>query len=140
LAALDDQHPLKRLRRAHVVGNAEQGGFLPQAARACQQLPPLLTVEPTERLIQNHQPHPRPEQRPPQPHPLPFPTGDQPSPLAEQGLETVGKLLQHIAQLGLLDDGGERRGVIAMRSIAQVLEQRAIPELHSRIDPGGFLA
>ena len=46
----------------------------PHAAGTGEQLPALLAVEPAERLVEDHQPHPGPEHRSPQPHPLPLPT------------------------------------------------------------------
>ena len=54
------------------MGDAEQRGLPPQLAGASEQLPPLLAIEPTAGLIQDDQPHPRPEHGPPESHSLAF--------------------------------------------------------------------
>ena len=48
--------------------------MLPQAAGPREQLPALLAVKPAEWLVEDHQPHPGPEQRSPQPYSLPLST------------------------------------------------------------------
>ena len=54
--------------------------MLPQAAGPREQLPALLAVKPAEWLVEDHQPHPGPEQRSPQPYSLPLSPETRPPP------------------------------------------------------------
>ena len=131
-----DQHPIERLSLAYVMGDAEQSGLPPQLAGASEQLPSMLAVEPTAGLIQDDQPHPGPEHGPPESHPLAFSARYQSAPLAEPCLQPVGQPLQDTAQMGLGNDLPDGQGRVGWCTVGQIVEEGAVPELHSRIDPG----
>jgi hypothetical protein len=107
---------------------------------AGEQLPTVLAVEPTAGLIEDDQPHPGPEQCPCEPHPLAFSARYQGTPLAEPCLQPVRQPLQDTAQMGLGDHLAKGQGLVGWGTVGQIVEEGAVPELHSRINPGSLPA
>jgi hypothetical protein len=71
-AVLDDQDAGKALGLAHVVGHAQERGLAPAPAGPLEQAGALAAIQPTERLVEQHQPDGRTQERPPEAHPLPL--------------------------------------------------------------------
>ena len=120
--------------------NTQHRRGAPHLARSLQQGAPLLTIQTTKRLVQNDQPHATPCQGSSQAHALAFPTRHQPSALPQGRLQAVGEAVEHAPQIRLRQDLGHQGGGSVGHPIAEIVEQRTIPELDGGIHPGGDLA
>lgn len=131
----DHQHAREVPRILHVVGDAKQCGLSPQLTDPLQERPPLAPFQTAEGLIQDDQTRARSQHAAAQAHPLPFTARDQPAALTEVGLETVRQALQEIVEPEIIQHLRKRQAIPVARAVAQVAQQRAIPELDRRIDP-----
>ena len=116
----------------------EQRGLPPQLAGASEQLPPLLAVEPTAGL-KDDQPHPGPEHGPPESYPLAFSARYQGAPSPSRVCSPSGsrsRILRRWAWAMTCPMGRDGR-LVHRRTDCR---GGAVPELHSRIDPGSLMA
>ena len=106
-------------------------------ASGSEQGPSLRAVKTAKRLVENGQPHFALVQSAPQPHPLPFASRHQSSTFAEFGLQPIGQFPEHLVQFGFVEEfsRGQR---IAVRTVAKIVEQGTVPDLHGRVDPGSL--
>ena len=73
------------------------------------------------------------------PHPLP--SHLRRGPLPRQGVFAVPQAVsEHTAEVSLIDNPADRQRRVGGRTVEEVLKERAVPELHGRIDPRGLLA
>ena len=138
-ATLDDEHALERAGLAHVVRDAEQRGAPPSGARFLQQRLPALAVQPAKGLVEDHEARVGPQQRPREANALtlaarrsarrPRRAGTA-APAAAAPAPAPARPARSPSASGVA--GGH--GV----AIAEIVEERAVPELHRRIDPGGL--
>ena len=96
----------------------------------------MLSIEPAEWLIQNGESNRLANERAAEADPLSLAAGRQSSPLAEWGLKPGRQLFKDFAEIRLFDDRPDARQDRAAISIAQVVEERSVPQTDGGIDPG----
>jgi hypothetical protein len=82
--------PLEAAGLPHIVGYAEKGGPFVKPPHPLKQISTLRAVQTAKRLIENDEPCCRSDQGTPQADALSLPAGEQPSALAQDGLEPIG--------------------------------------------------
>jgi len=55
-------------------------------------------------------------------------------------LQPLRQFSEHAGEVSLVDNPADRQGRVGRRTIEEVLKERAVPELHGRIDPRGLTA
>src|SRR5579862_1322395 len=105
-------------------------------ARPLEQQAALVYVESAKWLVQNDQPDVRAQQSARQADSLSFSARDQAAAFTERSLERIGKPLEHAAQVGGIYGLLDRHARAVGEAVFEIVEQRPIPKLDRRIDPG----
>jgi len=119
------------------VGDAQQRVLPPPGAGAGQQGLALGVVQAAEGLVQQHQAGVGGQHGARQAHALALAAGQPAAAFAQRRLQALRQARQHAAQAGGGD--GLRQAVVVGRrgGVGQVVQQRAVPQLHGGVDPGG---
>src|SRR5258708_2866887 len=117
------------------MSNAQERALFPPHSHASKQLAPPLTIESPKRLVEDHEPHPRSQQRPCDPYSLAFASRDKASPFTKQRLQSIWKFFQDPAQRCRFDHWTKRHDDLGAGAVPKIIKERTIPKLHGRIDP-----
>src|SRR5271163_4789902 len=106
-------------------------------ARARKQLSALMAVEAAKRFVKQSQANSAFQECASEPHTLPLTARNQASAFSEFRLHSLGQFFEKLAQIGLFQQVCVRHGVRV--AVAEIRKQRAIPELHCRVNPRRLL-